>query len=261
MLWDDEDAKWDSGFWDSGPISNPNPRNKPMKRPTWFPRVVGAQITWLTNFKSKLPNHATTPLALVPADVTACLLDVDNAIYALQTYRGAVGTFPDAAHQRIEDALNNESIPGNIIWLDFAPPSPAPAGVSYGCLQRVFTFIVDKVQESPGYDAAIGADLGTEPPAPAAPDPLVVPEFDIREAAGGKAEVVWLKGPYDGVRLEFDLGNGVIQKDIDLRPNYTLNWLPNPGQALVIKVRLRYIYKGEDFGNWSEWKQWTLTGV
>lgn len=35
---------------------------------------------------------------------------------------------------------------------------------------------------------------------------------------------------------------------------------PAAGQSAVIKVRLRYLYKGEEFGNWSEWQQWTLTG-
>ena len=63
------------------------------------------------------------------------------------------------------------------------------------------------------------------------------------------------------MKLEFDRGTAGILTDIDLRPNYTLNWLPPAGQSVVIKVRLLYILKGEDFGNWSEWRQWTLTGV
>lgn len=62
-------------------------------------------------------------------------------------------------------------------------------------------------------------------------------------------------------RPEFDLGAAGTRSDTDLRPNYTLNWLPATGQAAVIKVRLRFIYKGEDFGNWSPWQQWTVTGV
>ena len=38
-------------------------------------------------------------------------------------------------------------------------------------------------------------------------------------------------------------------------------WIPPAGKSVIIKVRLLYIYKGEDFGNWSPWQSWTLTGV
>lgn len=260
MPWDS--GMYDDGFWDSDAtsLSNPKPPKKPMKRPSWFPPAIGNQVIWLRNFKTKLPIHATTPLALVPAEVTARLLDTDNAIYALETYRGAVGTFPDAAFQRVDDALNNDQVPGNIIWLDFAPPSPAPAATTYGCLQRLFTYINDKVKKSPGYDTAIGADLGTESPSTSPLDPTTSPDFTIRETSGRKGEILWTKGPFDGVRIEVDRGTAGLFTDLDLRPNYTLNWLPTTGQATVIKVRLRYIYKGEDFGNWSEWQTWTLTG-
>lgn len=64
-----------------------------------------------------------------------------------------------------------------------------------------------------------------------------------------------------GVKLQFDLGTAGMQNDMDLRPNFTLNWLPPAGTAVTVKVRLRYIYKGEDFGNWSDWKTWTLASV
>jgi hypothetical protein len=260
MPWDS--GHYDDGFWDSdsAPISIPKPKKKPMKLPRWFPRTRGAQIVMLRNFKNKLPNHTPTPLGLVPAEVTAVLLDVDNALYALETYRGAAATFPDAAYQRIEDALNNEDLAGNIIWLDFAPPNPAPAAVSYGCLQRFFTFVEDKLKKAGAYDTAIGNDLGIEAAAAAAPDATASPEFDIRETTGGKGEIVWPKGPYDGVRIEINRGAAGLLTDIDLRPNYTINWLPATGQAVVIQVRLRFIYKGEDFGNWSPWQNWTLTG-
>jgi len=32
------------------------------------------------------------------------------------------------------------------------------------------------------------------------------------------------------------------------------------GSSAIIKVRLRFIYKGEDFRNWSEWRSLTVTG-
>ena len=229
-----------------------------MKRPDFFPRAIGDQIVWLQNSK-KLTGYAAT-LPLVPAEVTAVLLDVDNSIYALDAYRGGVGSFPNAAYQRIQEALHGGPA-GNIVWLTFAAPGGTPAAVAYGCLDRVFTYIEDKVLKSPGYTKAIGLDFGTEISATPAPSPITAPVFTLRFGPGGKLEVVWTKGQYDGVRLQFDLGAAGTQNDVDMRPNYTLNWLPAAGQSAIIKVRLMYILKGEDTGTWSDWKQWTLTGA
>mgnify|MGYP000847686682 CR=1 FL=1 len=90
---------------------------------------------------------------------------------------------------------------------------------------------------------------------------ITSPDFTLRATGDGKMEVVWTKGTFDGVKLEFDLGSAGTRSDMDLRPNYTLNWLPPAGQSAIVKVRLRYIFKGNDFGNWSDWKNWTLTGA
>ena len=256
------DMPWDTGTWDSGTWDsdlNPKPKKKSMKQPNYFPFAIGSQIVWLQNFKTKLPGYAAT-LGLVAGDVTARLLDVDNAIYALDAYRGGVASFPSAAYERIKEVLHG-SIAGNVAWLTFPAPGGTPAAVPYGCVDRVFTFIEDKVVKSTGYTKAIGLDLGIETAPVPAPPVGAEPHFTLRETAGGKLEVVWPKGPFDGVKLQFDLGGGVIQNDIDLRPNYTLNWLPPAGASAIIKVRLMYILKGNDTGNWSDWHQWTLTGV
>ena len=82
----------------------------------------------------------------------------------------------------------------------------------------------------------LGTDFGTEIPATPVPDATVVPEVDLRTTTGGKVEVVSTKGVFDGVKLEFDLGTAGQRTDIDLRPNYTLNWLPPAGTSAIIKV-------------------------
>jgi hypothetical protein len=231
-----------------------------MKRQDYYPVRIGDQIVWLRNFKTKLPLHSSA-LALVPAEVTAVLLDVSNAIYLLDDYRGALGTASTSCYQCIDDALYNAAAPGNTAPVGFTPPAGAPTPVANGCLKRLFAYIADKIKVAAAYSTMIGEDLGTEGPAEPAPDPTATPDFSIRATTGGKAEVVWTRGPFDGVKLEFDLGTAGTRSDVDLRPNYTLNWLPPTGTSAIIKVRLRYIYKGEDFGNWSPWQQWTLTGV
>lgn len=263
MTWDQSSATWDSSFWDL-PTPSPTPtkpqRHSTMNRQNYFPSRIGDQIVWLRNFKTKLPLHATD-LGLDSTEVTAILLDVDNAIYGLDSYRGALGPASTSCYQCIEDALYGDTVPGNVMWMGFTAPAGAPAAVPNGCLKRLFTYIADKIKTAAAYSTMVGEDLGIEGPAKPAPSPTASPAFDLRATTGGKLEVVWTKGPYDGVKLEFDLGTAGTQNDIDLRPNYTLNWLPPAGQSAVIRVRLRYLYKGEDFGNWSDWQQWTLTGA
>jgi len=262
-------ARWNDGSrWNDGTLwtdssSQPNPKpkkHKTMKRQDYFPLRIGNQIVWLRNAKTKLPLHSTA-LALVAGEVTAFLLDVDNAIYALDNYRGALETGKDAAYQRIEDALFNDALLPDIVWLGFAPPAGAPTPVAYGALKRIFDYINNTIKKAPGYDTAIGTDLGIEGAVMAAPDPTTAPDFSLRATSGGKLEVLWTKGVFDGVKLEFDVGGGVIKADFDLSPNYTLNWLPAAGLAAVVKVRLIYLYKGNEFGNWSPWQNWTLANA
>jgi hypothetical protein len=258
----DSGARFDEGHHfdedETAPNPKPKTRKKPMKHQDYFPMRIGDQIIWLTNFRAKLLLHATT-LGLDPAAVTAIVLDLDNALFALEKYRGGVESFTGAAYARVKDVLFNEALAGSIEWLAFALPTGAPTAVAYGCLDRVFAFISDEIR--PVADDAIAQELGIVGPMQGAPEPTVAPDFDLRATGGGKLEVVWTKGVFDGVKLEFDRGAAGVFADTDLRPNYTLNWLPATGTAVMIKVRLRYIYKGEDFGNWSEWQGWTLAAV
>ena len=258
MPWDS--GAWDSGTWDSDALSAATPKpKKPMKRPTWFPTVIGNQIVCLQNLKTKLPGYSAT-LGLVAGELTAALLDLDNAIYALDAYRGGIATFAKAAYARVDEALQGGPA-GNIAWLTFGLPGGAPAAVTYGCLQRVFTYMANKVQTAPGFTDAIAFDLGLkQPPTPGLP-PGALPEFTLRLTTGDKLEVVWTKGQSEGVKLQVNRGTAGTLEDIDTRPNYTLNWLPAAGTSAVIQVRLAFLLKDGTTGAWSDWKQSTLTGA
>ena len=271
FTYDDPNLRWgdpsyylepgDPGFvpYSNAPVTS-KPKSRKVKRQEYFPGRIGDQIVWLRNIKTKLPNHATA-LGLVAGDVTNILLDVDTSIYGLDTYRGALGPASTSCYQCIETALYDDTVPGLIAWAGFTPPPGAPAARPHGCLRRIFAYISDVIKVAPGYTMVIGEDLGVEGPTLGTPDPAsTAPEFDLRSTTGGKLEVLWTKKQFDGVRLEFDRGTAGLLSDMDLRPDYTLNWLPPAGQSAVIRVRLRYLYKGEDFGNWSDWQQWTLTG-
>ena len=231
-----------------------------MRRQIYFPTRIGDQVIWLTNFRITLPLHATA-LGLSSAQLAAILLDVDNALYALESYRSALGPANTGCHQCVKDALYGDTVPGNIVWMSFSPPPGAPASVPHGCLKRVFAAITDQIKPAPGYTTMIGEALGTEGPAASAPSPTTAPGLELRTTGGGRLEVVWTKKKFDGIKLQFDLGTDGRHSDIDLRPNYILDWLPPAGHSAIIKLRARFIYKGEEFGNWSEWQTWTLTGV
>lgn len=230
-----------------------------MARQDYFPTTIGDQSDWLQNFKANLPTYVTV-LDLVPAEVEALLLDVDNAYYALASYRIAISSFHDAAFKLIEEALMNTQMVGVIEWPDFIAPTPVPAAVSNGCLRRIFDYCNNVIKKSPRYTKAIGAGLGLLPRTKTAPDPNIAPKLTLRQTSGARLEVVWTKGPFNGLRLEFDLGADGSKGDIALLTRYVFDWMPATGISAIIRVRGRYLYKGEDFGTWSPWQNWTLTG-
>jgi len=256
--WGQPGATWDSGLrWDE-PDPLPNPKPKRIKRQDWYPSPIGDQVLWLENFDDKLPLHSAG-LGIAAPVVTARRLDVANALYAMKDYRSSLGPSTTACYQCIEDALYGADVPGNTGWPGFTAPAGAPAPVANGCLTRIFDFIAS-FKDTPACTQMIQEDLRIIGPVAVPPSPTVTPDFTLRTTTGGKLEVVWTKRPFDGVKLEFDLGPAGIKSDVDLRPNYTLNWLPAAGASAIIKVRLRYMYKGEDFGNWSPWMTYTITG-
>lgn len=227
-----------------------------MLKQDYFPQRLGDQVTWLLNLKTKTPGYATT-LGLAPAGVTSFLLDIDNAVYIIGPYRTAVVSSHDAAFQAINEALNLPQSGEAINLPGFALPTPIPTEVPVGCLRRVFDYIANTIKKAPGYTEVIGKDMLIVPPAKPLPDPNVVPDFTLR-LRGGKLEVVWTKGVYNGIALEFDLGTAGIKADKDFSPNYILNWMPPTGQTALIKVRIRYLVKDDEFGLWSSWQEWAL---
>lgn len=231
-----------------------------MNRNSYYPTRIGDQIVWLRNYINKVAKNAVA-LALSPAQVAATSLDAENAIYGLNDFRGALAKGVSAGYALIEENLHGEQT-GNVTWSVFPVPTPIPATVVRGCVRRIFDFIEDEIKAADGYTKAIGADLGVIGPESTAADAeTTAPEFSLRLTTGGKLEVRWKKGAFSGVKLEIDLGSAGMRSDFDLSPHYTLNWLPPAGQSAVVRVRLIYLRGDMEFGQWSDWKSFTLAGV
>jgi hypothetical protein len=263
-LWNDPNTVWNGGLlWSStpSPVTPYHPKSKKsMKLKVYFPIRIGDQVVWLRNFKNKLPGYSAA-LGLDPLIVAAIVLDAENAIYALDSFRGALAPWVRSKYETIDTILYGDSTGGSIVWGGFTPPPTVPATVDYGCVNRIFAYISDEIRDAPGYTAAIGEDLGIEGSPVPPPSPTVSPDLGARETSGGKLEVLWKKGEFEGIKLEFDLGTAGIKTDIDLRPNYTLNWLPPIGTSVIIRYRAIYLRSGEEYGNWSDWVSYTLTGA
>ena len=79
-----------------------------------------------------------------------------------------------------------------------------------------------------------------------------VPEITVRPVGGGKPEIVWSRGSFDGVEIWVDRGSGFAFLAIDSHPNYTdTSAMPAPNASAVWKYKAIYILNDERVGNWS----------
>ena len=99
---------------------------------------------------------------------------------------------------------------------------------------------------------ADGELLGIEGAEQVMPDPATTaPTLSIRTASGGFIEVVWQKGPFDGVKLEVDRGDGFKYLATDTVPNYVDTFRPAPGTSAVYRYRAIYLLRDDEYGQWS----------
>jgi len=78
------------------------------------------------------------------------------------------------------------------------------------------------------------------------------PEITLRTVGGGKPEVVWNKGSFDGVEIWVDRGEGFVFLAVDSHPNYTdTSAMPAPNASQVWKYKAIYLLHDERVGNWS----------
>ena len=108
---------------------------------------------------------------------------------------------------------------------------------------------------------AVRQDLDIVGDEQSAPDPAAQPLLKTRAGAGGLPELLWKKGPYDGIRIQVDRGDGKgwVFLTYDSTPNYT-DTAPLP--AAPVKWKYRAIYRVGDaqVGLWSGTVEVTVGG-
>lgn len=208
-------------------------------------------VLQLTKFADTIPAYAVT-VELTPAEVAETKADAEYMIWAFQNsniYR---------EHSENWTKFKNLIRRGTGGSVTTAPPAPTPPSAPEVTVepnvQERFSKLVARIKAHRNYTKAMGEDLGIE-----AASTIFIPEegkppFSIRLVAGGKPELVWKKGHYDGVLIQRkDEGGNFVQIGIDMRPNYVDNTATSPvGQSKIYAYRMIYLYKDEQVGEWSD---------
>lgn len=164
----------------------------------YFPRTEGEQVVWLNNFISKLATHLAT-LGLVAGDLTAITNDVNAFVYMVNwsaTYKTRTQDVNDYKRQLLYGPGPIGAFPPGLTAT--VPPTAVAANV----LLRL-TALVNRIKAAPGYNSAIGEDLGIEGPvAPAIDLGTVKPTFTALAMPNSEVRLNWVKADFTGVVIE-----------------------------------------------------------
>jgi len=121
-------------------------------------------------------------------------------------------------------------------------------------VQKRFAEIIQDCVRSGNYTIGIGEDLGIEKPETVFDPQLGQPEFEIELNSGGRPNLLWPKGKFQGIEIWKDSdGTGFKFLDKDFNPDYLdKSALPAAGTSAVWKYKMIYLFQDEQVGNWSE---------
>jgi hypothetical protein len=221
---------------------------------TYLPRPESEQVKWMNNFVAKVNVHSIT-VGVPTADLTSLQADVAYYSYLqhdlLPLYRTKAQEMT-----AYKDLIKDGPIGTPAGTLPVAPtPATPPTAVAPGVMPRIAT-LVQRIKNSPGYNVAIGADMGIESPAQSTlVGDDVKPAFSATALPGNQVRLDWVKGKLDGVRVEskrpgdvdwIHLGDDRYSPYTDVRPPL------QPGQSELRSYRMRYFKKDDLVAAYSD---------
>ena len=231
----------------------------------YFPKREGDQLLWLQNLYVKIATYYTA-LDISPARQTKLLLTLPWLIWTWQTYaptRRAEATA--ATSWRNNLATGDPTVSGAAAL----PPAPSELGPPtdddpyFGMLTWLFEEI-GRWKKAEGYTTTIGEALQIVGPVTPAPPADSKPALKARLGTGGLPEILWKKGPFEGLRIQIDRSDekGYVNLATDMKPNFTddLSPLPAPGKTALWTYRAIYLLDDADFGQWSDAVSIAVTG-
>ena len=148
----------------------------------FYPRRIGDQILWLTNWSDKIVLYQLI-LGYTAAKIAATVADAQRVLYLLKTVQSEAQIFAHTMTSHI-DLMQNGSGSALMPLPVFALPTtpPPPDNVLPGALKRIMALIAN-LKTRPGYTTDIGTNLqiiSTTVPV----DPGAIPDPDAVAEAG-----------------------------------------------------------------------------
>ena len=208
--------------------------------------------TQLRGFCGKVDTHSAT-LGLAAGKITQIKRDSIFFDYTLDA-ANVFKTFSQQMNnykQLLRKGRGDEVLPAfpTLPTLAVTPP------LALANVQKRFGEIIQDCVRSSNYTKSIGEDLGIEKPETVFDPQAGQPDFEIELNSGGRPNLLWPKGKFQGVEIWKDnsTGQGFKFLDKDFNPDYLdKSDLPAAGTSAVWKYKMIYLYKDEQVGNWSE---------
>ena len=226
-----------------------------MKRQDYWPSRMASQVTWLNNWKNKLPAYADIG-SIDSGRLAGLVADAAWLIYIYGAWIGWLRSSAEAGTQYLTVISTGISGGSTFPAPVFTPPA-LPAGTTAapaGALTRLFKTVQD-IKEGTLYTTAVGSDLqiiGAE----INPEDHPVPIFFPKVAQGATAQCVEFTirhYSHEGVVIDSRRGGPWEQVGIttartfcDERP------LLDPTKPEVREYRMRYWDKGIANGEWTD---------
>lgn len=224
-----------------------------MPAQPYYPRPESEQVTWLTNYRSRIVVDA--PACGIDSDeVTDTQADLVFLIWLMQTWNPTIQQYSKAATAYKTQLATGTSPGGATVPIPVAssfgtsPPVRPP-----GVLTRLFNQVA-RIKLNSGYTEAIGQSLriiGTEV---TVEHPYPVFTLTIKQGATSQqVQIDFTKFTHDGVYIESRRNTGAweflaidtVKPYVDDRP------LLVAATAETREYRMRWWDKGEPTGDWS----------
>ncbi len=264
LRFDDPNLRWGNPSYllevgDPGYVPPPDspitPKQKHMRRNSYYPLRQSDQSVWLTNFCNKLAGYSVG-LGLTAGQLSAAQADCGWLIYVLQSWLPASRAWAMACTDAATAAQTGPGAAAMTLPVFAVPALPAGVvAVLPGALGRLFT-LIQLIKDGGKATEAIETDLGTVGSEAAGPDLTILqPALKARATATG-VEIDWGWSGYseflDALQIEVDRGDTQGWRLLvhDTTPGYK-DTAPVPAALTRWTYRAIYIKDDVQVGLWS----------